>query len=379
MSAISGRLVAAPRVPLRAVAILALLVLALVASAVLIGSQQRRLPPPFGPAGNGLIPYVSSGDIFVGDPVTGTSRLLIGEAGDDSAPAFSPDGTQIAFLRDVGAGTGHLPVDIYVAKADGTDRRRITSRPIADLVWASWSPDSRSLAVIRSDASVNQLDLLDTSGNGRVTRVAAAVGADEMQFRPPDGHDILFRALVRGKYGLFVMNADGTNLRTLIAPTIPADVTLGLRGAVYSADGSRIFFQQADPTSPVQHYCCRLWVMNADGTDAHEFVPPGTESWDGEAVVSPDGSRIAYWHNPNNGPPHGVSVVRADGTGPVIETGPKLSDTAHWIWAPDSSKILMYPDDGSSASAYLLDPAGGPWETVPWTSDADLDWQRVAR
>lgn len=70
--------------------------------------------------------------------------------------------------------------------------------------------------------------------------------------------------------------------------------------------------------------------------------------------------------------------MRADGTGPVITTGPELPGTAHWVSAPDSSKILMFPNDDSSPSAYLLDPDGGPWTTVPWQSDGDLDWQRVA-
>lgn len=51
---------------------------------------------------------------------------------------------------------------------------------------------------------------------------------------------------------------------------------------------------------------------------------------------------------------------------------------SHWVWAPDSSKILVYRDDASNANAYLLDPDGGLWTTVPWTSDADLDWQRIA-
>ena len=95
------------------------------------------------------------------------------------------------------------------------------------------------------------------------------------------------------------------------------------------------------------------------------------------AVPSPDGSdRLLV--EPQRGPAHGVAVVRADGTGPVIQTGPPLSGTARWVWAPDSSKILMIPNDGSSPNAYLLDPEGGPWTTVPWESDLDLDWQRVA-
>jgi hypothetical protein len=38
----------------------------------------------------------------------------------------------------------------------------------------------------------------------------------------------------------------------------------------------------------------------------------------------------------------------------------------------------MIPNDGSSRNAYLLDPAGGPWSTVPWESDTDIDWQRIA-
>ncbi len=39
----------------------------------------------------------------------------------------------------------------------------------------------------------------------------------------------------------------------------------------------------------------------------------------------------------------------------------------------------MYSEDSGSKSAYLLDPDGGPFTTVPWQSDADLDWQRLAQ
>ena len=97
-----------------------------------------------------------------------------------------------------------------------------------------------------------------------------------------------------------------------------------------------------------------------------------------QPVRSPDGRFIAYWHNGNELSPHGVSVVRADGTGTVVDTGPTLSGTAHWIWSPDSSSILMFSDDTDTGQAYLLDPGGGPWKTVPWTSSGDLDWQRLA-
>ena len=109
---------------------------------------------------------------------------------------------------------------------------------------------------------------------------------------------------------------------------------------------------------------------------APPFIPNDGPHGTGKPVPSPDGSR-----SPSGEPQRrraGVAVARADGTGPVIQTGPELPGTARWVWAPDSSKILMIPNDGSSPNAYLLDPDGGPWTTVPWESDLDLDWQRVA-
>ena len=145
------------------------------------------------------------------------------------------------------------------------------------------------------------------------------------------------------------------------------------RGATYTADGSQILYQHGDESG-----CCQLWVMNADGSEPHPFVPENVPAWAGQAVPSPDGLQDRLLVNVDDGPAQ-VSVADADGTGPVIDTGPpELPDTARWVWAPDSSKILMIPNDGSSPNAYLLDPDGGPWTTVPWESDLDLDWQRVA-
>jgi Tol biopolymer transport system component len=368
------------RLPWRQLGALALIALLLaVALAVYVGSQ-RRLPAPFGPARNGLIPYVSQGDIYVGDPVTGQTRLVVGGPEADWGPGYSADGTMLGFVRDVPATNGTTLADIYVVRPGGSDLRRITSNPIDGLVWAQWTPDGRMAVIHGVDGTgcptticlTNRLDVIDAVANGAVSTIATASGMDYVQFRPPDGHELLYRARVDGKWGLFAMGPDGKNARTIIQPTVPASVDLSFSGATYSSDGSRIFFEHGDEDS-----CCRLWVVNADGTDPHEFLPRGA-AWDGEAVPSPDGKFVAYWHNGNELSAHGISVVRADGTGTVIDTGPSLPGTAHWLWAPDSSKILMFPKDGSSDSAYLLDPNGGPWTTVPWHSDADIDWQRLA-
>lgn len=374
MADIASRPAFAPRLPRRAIAV-ALLALALIVGTAIafVGSQQRRLPAPFGPAANGLIPYTQGGDIYVGDPVSGASRLVLGGPEDDWGAGYSPDGTRIAFIRTVDS----TRFDVYGMLADGSDLQRLTPDPISNESWVQWTPDSRHLAVIRpvettgcatAPCSTNQLELLDATGSRASQTIATADGMDYVQFRPPDGREILYRALIDGRWGLFAMDADGSNVRAL-AETVPAEVDMTFAHATYSADGDRILYNRGDETS-----CCRLWVANADGSDPHEFLPRG-EAWDGVPVPSPDGAWIAYWHVTDGGV---ISVVRADGTGPVVDLGRDVPGDEGWIWSPDSSKILAFSNAADVAKAYLLDPAGGPATTVAWRSTGDLDWQRLA-
>jgi Tol biopolymer transport system component len=376
MSALTQRMAAAPRISWRTVAVLALLILALVSAALYAGSQQRRLPAPFGPADNGLIPFVANGDLFLGDPLTGESRLLISSPEADALPQFSPDGTRLAYIRDVGT-TAIKPIDIYVAPQDGSSETKITPEPIWNWLYIAWTPDGQGVAVVSKDsASTHRLDVYDAAGSGSFETILEAPQLDFVEFRPPDGSEILFRARLDGSYGLFGMDADGSNVHPILLSSDPENQDFW-GGAAYTPDGSRIFYtrpyvrETADGST-----CCSLWVMNADGSDPHQFIPIEGKAWDGQPAVSPDGSMVAFWHVKDSAQ---VAVAPADGSGSFITTGPEMTDrTVRWVWAPDSSKLLMIPNDGSSRNAYLLDPAGGPWSTVPWESDTDIDWQRIA-
>src|SRR4029078_3234594 len=78
------------------------LVIALgIAAALPIGSRRHPLPPPFGPARNGLIVYGGSDhDIHDLDLATGDTTSLIAGTEGDHRPVLSPDGTKVLFLRD---------------------------------------------------------------------------------------------------------------------------------------------------------------------------------------------------------------------------------------------------------------------------------------
>ena len=371
MSAISQRMAFAPRLSWRVVIVAALLVLALVSAALYAGSQQRRLLAPFGPADNGVIPYIAGGDLFVGDPITGESRLVVGGPEADALPQFSPDGTRLAFIRDVGT-TEIKPIDIYVTGVDGSEPTKITTEPIWSWQFISWTPDGKGVAVVsKVDASTNTLDVYDAAGSGSFETIFRAPMLDSVQFRPPDGRELLVQAQINGSHGLFAMDADGSDVRPIQLSMDP-DNNAFWGGATYSADGSRIFYTRPYVHETPTGTCCSLWVMNADGSDRQQFIPNDGTEWDGQPTVSPDGSMVGFWHGPQ------VAVASADGTGSFIVTGPVLPSTANFLWAPDSSKILMWSNDDSSTHAYLLDPAGGPWTEVAWESDPDIDWQRIA-
>jgi Tol biopolymer transport system component len=384
---ITTRTLPVARLPWRQLGVLALIALLLAVALAIYAGSQRHVPPPFGPARNGLIPYASNGDIYLGDPTTGRTRPLVESPETESGAEVSPDGTRVAFARDVAGRTG---TDVYVVDIDGSSPRKITPMAIDHLNWGGWTPDGRQLALIHdvdapasrcptAPCTVSQLDLVDAEGSGHIRNLASERGLSYVRFRPPDGHELLYRALVDNKWGLFAMAADGSNVRAVVPATVPAEMDVTFGTAAYSADGSRIFFNQyTTDASAGEPGCCQLFVVNADGSNLHKFIPNTGGAWDGDASVAPDGTRIAFWHNVNDGPAHGVSVIRADGNGPLVETGPPLTGLAHWIWAPDSSAILMFSDAVDTGKAYLLDPAGGPYKTVPWTSSGDLDWQRLA-
>jgi Tol biopolymer transport system component len=362
----------APAPPWRLIAV-GLLILALVAVALLAVGSQRRPAPPFGPASNGQVVHVSDGDLYAADPVSGATKLLVGGPETDSAPSYSPDGTKVAFMREAGCCPQRF--DLYVARDDGSGAHKVNAASFADLVYANWTPDGRHLAVIDNSVTGDGLFLLDVDGGNPPRQLAATMDiADAVVFRPPLGREIAFRALVEDGWGLFVMNDDGTNIRPLLDP-VPVEMDMHAASIVYSPDGQQLFYQSYTPASADRaEGCCQLWVMNADGTNAHRFDKESLEAWSGVPAVSPDGQWVSYWYV-HDAATHQVHVAPADGTGYPNRTGPEMADFVPWAWSPDSSKILLAPVDASE-TAYLLNPEGGPFETVPW--GAEMDWQRLA-
>ena len=74
---------------------------------------------------------------------TEQTRITVNPNSDERAPAWSPDGTMIAFSSNQDG----LNPEVYIMNADGTDQRRLTNDPdnLSD-TYPTWSPDGTRIA-----------------------------------------------------------------------------------------------------------------------------------------------------------------------------------------------------------------------------------------
>lgn len=194
--------------------------------------------------------------------------------------------------------------DIYTARPDGSDLKRLTNSPGYD-----------------AEATISR-----------------------------DGKKIVFTSMRNGDLDIYTMNTDGSNVKQLTHE-------LGYDGGPFwSYDGKKIVYRAEHPKTPEQiaEYKkllaegkirpgnLEIWVMDADGSHKRQVTHNGAANF--APYFFPDGRRIIFASNaddPKSGRAFDLYTINLDGTGqeritfyPDFDSFPMFSsDGKRLVWA----------------------------------------------
>ncbi|MEO6385465.1 MAG: DPP IV N-terminal domain-containing protein [Sphingomonas sp.] len=286
---------------------------------------------------------------------------LVGPAGaSDKEPArvtrtgsvdgmFSPDGKTIVFATNR-ASRAPQSYDIWLVDSDGTNPRPLSSDPAMEETPA-FSPDGTRVAYASERDGNSEIYVKNVDGSGEV-RLTNDPGMDIHPIWLSDGSGLIFNSSRRAKnaedpeiFDIFSIRPDGTGLRQITRHNGVSTY------ASVSPDGRRLLFRRVvDGNSEV-------FVANADGSNEVNLTnKPGFDGW---ALWSPDSKRIVFVSDRTNKDALEIYLMNADGTGVVQLTHANVRSFAPGF-SPDGRKILYTQSGQGIADLYLIDvPAEG--------------------
>jgi Tol biopolymer transport system component/DNA-binding winged helix-turn-helix (wHTH) protein len=263
----------------------------------------------------------------------------------DYTPAFSPDGTRIAFLR----GSEGAVRDIFIAGADGTSPRQVTfdKRFISGV---TWSADSSEL-------------IFSSDRGGKFSLWRVGVNGGEPQRLPVGGEDAFSPAISRhGNHLAYTQRSAKwsivrVNLKNLQAKDAFSRVLSSTQQdsfAHFSPDSSRIAFQS------VRSGTQEIWLASIDGTNlvkltSFEGPLTGSPNW------SPDGRQLAFDSRPK-GQSH-IYVTNVEGGVPRAVTEGAYNDIVP-SWSRDGRWIYYGSNRSGSWQIWKVPVGGGESQQV---------------
>jgi TolB protein len=237
---------------------------------------------------------------------------------------------------------------ICIMNANGTERKQLTYLD-ATAFYPSLSPDGQTIYFVSKKSSGFEIYSIDIQGKNlqRLTKNIGSLYAPELS---PNGERIVF---TNNGNGVWVMKPDGSKAHAI---TNRDDID-----PTWSPDGSMIAFASSRTGKR------QLYVMDADGSN----VRPVTDlnNMGGRSTWSPDGTKLAFYRGPAGD--HDIFLINVDGTG--LEQLTNGGDNLGPSWSPDGNWIAFTSFRDGNNEIYIMHPDGTAVTRL--TDNPISDWQ----
>ncbi len=322
--------------------------------------------PAFSPDGE-QIAFRSSrdgGGVFVMD-ATGEAIRRVADAG--HTPTWAPDGTRLAVA---GEDVGLLPLNmeaeargLWTLDLDAEEATRIFE---GDAVLPAWSPNGQWIVYTGRDGAA---DLWIISAEGGEPR--RVTDSSENEWGPawsPDGQFVYFSSDRGGSMNLWRLPFDPDRGSALGGPEAVTTPSAFLAHPSVSGDGSRLVYSSVLTTQNIE--LAPLDIQEGRLGEPY-LLTTGSRQWS-SPDPSPDGQRVAFYSR--DLPEGDLYLVNSDGTGLRQLTTDSALDRVP-RWSPEGSRLTYFSTRTGGLQAWTIRADGSGNQQLTFGEGAGIsDW-----